>query len=375
MPAMSTSLSTDKLFTPARFGSLELPNRLVMAPMTRNQSPGHVPNDRNVDYYRQRAAGGVGLIITEGTTVGHAAASGYPDVPAFDGDDALAGWKAVVDAVHEAGGLIAPQLWHVGSIRQPGMQPDGAVPGFGPSAVVHPFREAGQAPVVMSERDITEVIDAFARAAGHARRLGFDAVEIHGAHSYLIDQFFWELTNQRTDRYGGDLVARTRFAAELIAAVRSAVGPEFPICLRFSQWKMGDYRHKMAATPEELAAWLEPLTDAGVDVYHCSTRRFDDPEFEGSDLNLAGWTRKLSGKPTVTVGSIGLDSDFLRSFAGKHADPVGLDALLQRLERDEFDFAAVGRALLADAAWVDKLRAGREAEVVPFTRAHLGSYP
>jgi 2,4-dienoyl-CoA reductase-like NADH-dependent reductase (Old Yellow Enzyme family) len=145
-----------RLLSPARFGRHELRNRLVMAPMTRCQSPGHVPNERNVEYYRRRALGGVGLIITEGTTIGHAAANGYPDVPTFDGEAALQGWKAVADAVHAAGAAIIPQLWHVGSVRQPGMQPDGSVPGYGPSAVVHPLLQAkgGVAPREMDEADL-----------------------------------------------------------------------------------------------------------------------------------------------------------------------------------------------------------------------------
>jgi 2,4-dienoyl-CoA reductase-like NADH-dependent reductase (Old Yellow Enzyme family) len=127
----------------------------------------------------------------------------------------------------------------------------------------------------------------------------------------------------------------------------------------------------MAQTPDELAAFLQPLTDAGIDYFHCSTRRFNDPEFEGSDLNLAGWTRKLTGKPTITVGSVGLDSDFLRSYAGKDARKAGVEALIKRLDKDEFDLVAVGRALLADPAWPNKIREGREEAVVGFQHEHM----
>lgn len=321
-----------KLLSPVSFGSIELRNRVVMAPMTRSQSPGHVPNERNVEYYRRRAAGGVGLIITEGTTVGHPAANGYPDVPAFHGDAALAGWKAVVDAVHAEGAAIMPQLWHVGSVRQPGMQPDGSVPGYGPSPVVNPSLAAGGGvpPHEMSENDIGDVVNAFARSAGYAKALGCDGVELHGAHGYLIDQFFAATTNQRTDRYGGDLAQRTYFATQVIAAVRESVGPDFPVCFRLSQFKLGDYQHRVASTPEELETWLSPLARAGVDLFHCSTRRFDQPEFEGSTLNLAGWAKRITGKPTLTVGSIGLDSDFIASFGGKPSGVVGIERLLTR---------------------------------------------
>lgn len=365
-------MSTNSLFQPFTLGTLELPNRVVMAPMTRTFSPGGVPHDGVVEYYRRRAAAGVGLIITEGTTVAHKAANGYPNVPRFHGEDALAGWKRVVDAVHAEGGRIVPQLWHVGSVRRLGTEPDAAVPGYGPSGkrkddkvLVHE----------MSHADIQEVIAAFAQAARDAQAIGMDGVEIHGAHGYLIDQFFWQASNQRDDEYGGDLAARSRFAIELIQAVRAAVGQHFPIILRFSQWKQQDYSARLVETPEALAAFLKPLADAGVDIFHCSTRRFWEPEFPGSALNLAGWTRKLTGKPTITVGSVGLDGEFLQFMVDtdKVAKPASLEGLLRRLDDQEFDLVAVGRALLVDPQWAQKVREGREQEVLPFSREALSS--
>lgn len=364
---------TDILFEPFEYGSLSLANRIVMAPMTRSKSPGKVPGEDVAAYYRRRAEGGVGLIISEGTNPPHKGASGYPDVPAFYGEEALAGWKHVVDEVHAAGGKFAPQLWHVGSIRQPGMEPDPDVPAYGPSAVVHPSLsdKGGVAPVEMTQQDIDDCVKSFADAARSAKEIGCDALELHGAHSYLIDQFFWEATNRRTDRYGGDLVQRTRFAVEVIEAVREAVGPEFPIIFRYSQWKQGDYRHQMAKTPEELEAFLTPLSNAGVDIFHASTRRFNAPEFEGSDLNLAGWTKKLTNKPAITVGSVGLDVDFLHTYAGQDANPQGIAELVRRMEAEEFDLVAVGRALLSDAAWPNKVRDGRDGDITPFERKHM----
>jgi 2,4-dienoyl-CoA reductase-like NADH-dependent reductase (Old Yellow Enzyme family) len=369
--------SLDKLLSPALFGPRRLKNRLVMAPMTREQSPGHAPNERNVEYYTRRARGGVGLIITEGTTVDHPAANAYRDVPAFHGSAALRGWLAVKDAVHALGTAIIPQLWHVGSVRQLGTQPDPLVPGYGPSAVRHPTIDdvAAELPRELGERDMADIIEAFARGAASARELGFDGVELHGAHGYLIHQFFSARSNRRGDRYGGDSVDRTRFAVEVVQAVRRSVGPDFPICLRFSQWSLGDYTQRLVETPGELERWLQPLTLAGVDVYHASTRRFDVPEFEGSPLTLAGWTKRLSGKPVMTVGSIGLDSDFIAAFAGSAAGTVGIERLLERLERDEFDFVVLGRALLADPDWPEKVRAGLLDQVTPFASEHLRRYP
>ncbi|WP_263144037.1 NADH:flavin oxidoreductase [Pseudomonas sp. RIT-PI-AD] len=364
------SASVDALFEPFRLGSLNLSSRVVMAPMTRSFSPGGVPGDQVVEYYRRRAAAGVGLIVTEGTTVNHAAANGYPHVPRFYGEDALAGWKRVVDAVHGEGGKIVPQLWHVGNVRRLGTEPDASVPGYGPMEKLKDGQEVVHG---MTEQDIAEVIAAFAQAARDAQAIGMDGVEIHGAHGYLIDQFFWEGSNQRSDAYGGDLAGRSRFAVELVQAVRAAVGPDYPIIFRFSQWKQQDYSARLVQTPEALGEFLAPLAAAGVDIFHCSTRRFWEPEFEGSALNLAGWTRKLTGKPTITVGSVGLDDEFLAFMVktDKVAQPAGIEGLLERLNRDEFDLVAVGRALLVDPDWAVKVRDGRQGDILPFSREAL----
>lgn len=364
---------TSPLFRPFESKSLHLANRVAMAPMTRMRSPNYIPNDEVVAYYRRRAEAGVGLLITEGTTVNHKAANGYEQVPAFHGA-ALDGWKQVVEAVHGAGGKIIPQLWHVGSVRRPGIGPDKDVPGYSPCGMVKPGKVVGHA---MTKQDIDEVVRAFADAARDAKALGFDGVEIHGAHGYLIDQFFWEGTNQRDDEYGGSLENRGRFAVEIIRAVRAAVGEDFAIVLRYSQWKQQDYSARLVQTPEELGRFLAPLVEAGVDIFHCSTRRFWEPEFDGSDLNLAGWTKKLTGKPTMTVGSVGLDDDFIGDAGmamGGDAAPVGIDELVRRMAADEFDLVAVGRALLQDPQWLEKIRDGRSEELTPFNKMSLANY-
>ena len=214
-----------------------------MAPMTRTQSPDGVPTEEVVAYYRRRAEHGVGLIITEGTTIDHPVATQHPSVPCFHGADALSGWKRVVDAVHGAGGRIFPQLWHVGSARRMGTPPHPEQESVGPSGLVAPGKKKVRE---MTERDIADVIAAYAKSARFARELGFDGLELHGAHGYLIDQFFWGGTNVREDAWGGSLLARTRFGAEIVRAVRKEVGPDFPIVLRYSQWKLQDYDAKLA---------------------------------------------------------------------------------------------------------------------------------
>jgi len=357
--------SATALFRPFRVHDLTLTNRIVMAPMTRSFSEGGVAGQDVAAYYRRRAENGVGLILTEGTAIAHPAAVADAKVPRFHGEDALAGWAQVLAEVHTAGGRIMPQLWHVGMMRKPGDLPNPEALPVGPSGIAVP---AGKLTDPLTEAEIAGLIAAYAQGAADAQRLGFDGVELHGAHGYLIDQFFWEVTNQRSDRYGGDVAGRTRFAAEAVRACRAAVGRDFPILLRFSQWKIADFGAKLAATPEELERLLTPLADAGVDIFHCSTRRFWEPEFPGSSLNLAGWTKKLTGKPVITVGSVGLDNDLMTAFReGKGAGLSGLDAIVGMVEREEADLVAVGRALLADPAWAAKIRDGRDAELQPFT--------
>ncbi|PCJ20813.1 MAG: 12-oxophytodienoate reductase [Gammaproteobacteria bacterium] len=355
-------MSSDILFTETNIGKLTLPNRIVMAPMTRNRSPGYTPGEDVAAYYKRRAEGGVGLIITEGTTVNHIAANGYPDVPAFHGQ-ALEGWKHVVDEVHSAGGLIFPQLWHVGSVRKPGIEPHPETPGFSPSGYIKPGKKRCYE---MTSKDITDVIEAFAQGAADAQSIGFDGVEFHGAHGYLLDQFFWPGVNHRTDQYGGNVENRTRLVAEIITAARDKVGPDFPLILRFSQWKLQDYDAQLAPTPQELEAFLTPLVDAGIDAFHASQRRYWEPEFEGSSLNLAGWTKKLTGKTAITVGSVSLDSEFTNP-KQINANPTGIDNLIQRIEDQEFDLVAVGRALLADPAWAEKIKAEQFDQLIPYT--------
>ncbi|MFJ8107470.1 NADH:flavin oxidoreductase [Streptomyces sp. NPDC096132] len=365
----SPSRAAEILSRPVTINGLTVPNRIAMAPMTRMFSPGGVPGEDVVGYYARRAAAGVGLIVTEGTYVGHDSAGQSDRVPRFHGEEQLAGWAKVAEGVHAAGGTIVPQLWHIGMVRKQGEPPYADAPAVGPSGLrVDGTEGTGKA---MTQRDLDDVIGAFAEAAAAAERIGFDGVEIHGAHGYLIDQFLWAGTNRRTDAYGGDSVARTKFAAEIVAAVRETVSPEFPIIFRYSQWKQEAYDARLAETPEELEAILTPLAAAGVDAFHASTRRYWLPEFEDSDLNLAGWTKKLTGKQAITVGSVGLDGDFIRGFAGEGSPLKGIDDLLDRLERDEFDLVAVGRALLQDPEWAVKVLAGRTDELKPYDAAAL----
>ena len=370
---MISSANLDILFQPVRLGSVELKNRIVMAPMTRIHSPNGVPREDVASYYRRRAEGEVGLILSEGVVVDRPASKNDERIPHLYGVDALAGWQRVVDGVHAAGGRMGPQIWHAGSVVNPMSDwlPDAEVES--PSGFAAPGQPRGRA---MSEEDVADTVAAFGRAAAEAKRIGFDVVEIHGAHGYLIDQFFWAETNTRTDLFGGATVReRARFGAEVVKAVRAAVGPDMPVILRLSQWKQQDYAARLAETPDALADWLGPLVEAGANVLHCSQRRFWEPEFpdiDGEDgLNFAGWAKKLTGAQTISVGSVGLSGDMLSAWMGETSTPSSLDKLVHRLERGDFDLIAVGRALLTDADWARKVRTGDSAGLKSFAPADM----
>lgn len=363
--------SVNSLFRPFGVKGLSLPNRIVMAAMTRYKSPGGIPGADVAAYYRRRAENNCGLIITEGTTINTPVACGYPNVPFFWGD-ALKGWKRVVDEVHDAGGKIMPQIWHCGQVHTPGC-PNFELPAATPSGFGTGFcAETKCAP--MTKQEIKQTVDAFARAAADAREIGFDGVQVHCAHGYLVDTFFWEGMNKRTDEYGGSIEKRTQMGVEIIEAIRREAGKDFPLSIRISQFKQQDFDARLAQNPEELARFLKPLSDAGVDIFDCSQRRYWEPGFEGSDLTFPGWVKKLSGKPVITVGSVTLAVDLLSSLTpgvGYHDGVIEtspIDPLLERLEADEFDLVAVGRAILVDHAWGTKVREGRFSELKPFSK-------
>ncbi|MDQ5905976.1 MAG: N-ethylmaleimide reductase [Pseudomonadota bacterium] len=222
--------TTETLFEPYALGPTTLANRIVMAPLTRNRAlPGNVPGPMSVTYYAQRAS--AGLIITEASPVcpeGH----GYPRTPGIHSAEQTAAWRQVTDAVHAKGGRIFLQLWHVGRISHPSLQPGGAAP-VAPSAL----KPAGQVwtgsgledyvtPRALDLDEIPGIIAAYRQAAGNAKAAGFDGVEVHGANGYLLDQFLRSSANQRQDAYGGSLANRARLLLEVVAAVCEVFGAD-----------------------------------------------------------------------------------------------------------------------------------------------------
>lgn len=366
-PSGGAVTSPEALFAPLSIGSLELENRIVMSPMTRRCSPAGVPGPDVAEYYRRRAAGGTGLIVTEGVAIEHESAIDADDVPRMYGEHALAGWRRVVEEVHAGGGKIIPQLWHVGPLLGamgevgPGVTPMRPSGLWGtPGSTVYPQKYIDEAlPVTraMTEQDIADVIDAYVSAARNAVDVGFDGIALHGGHGYLLDAFLWESTNQRDDEWGGDLLRRTRFPAAVVRAIRAEIGPDLPIFFRFSQHKQQDFLSRIAKTPEELGVILGALVDAGVDVLDASIRRFHTPAFEGSELSLAGWAKKLTGVTVMAVGSVGLASALNEPQASGDADS-NIPELLRRIDAREFDLVAIGRLHIADPAVARRLRAG-----------------
>ncbi len=219
-----------KLFEPFKLGPITLPNRLVMAPLTRNRAvAGMVPSPLAVEYYGQRAS--AGLLITEASQVSQQG-QGYQDTPGIYSKEQVAGWRKVTDRVHERGGRIFIQLWHVGRISHTSLQPNGGAP-VAPSAI----RAKGKTFVSGTFTDISEpralaleeipgIIESFRRGAANAIEAGFDGVEIHGANGYLLDQFAKDGTNKRTDAYGGSIENRARLMLEVAKAVSAEAGPE-----------------------------------------------------------------------------------------------------------------------------------------------------
>lgn len=352
------------LFSPVKIGGVRLANRIAMSPMTRSFAIDHIVGPDMVDYYRRRAEGGVGLIFTEGTYISHSTSGDGSRIPRLESENTVKSWKVLTDAVHEAGTPIFCQLWHTGLSGTPGKLVDPSVRLVGPSGL----NLAGN-PVSapMTKREIDGIIEAYGFSTEAAQRAGFDGVEIHAGHGYLVDQFFWDRTNRRTDQYGGDLRERTRFAVEIVQETRNRVGPDFPISFRFSQWKIGHYGARIAETPQQLAEWLEPIVAAGVTVLHGSQRRFWQAEFEGSDLNLAGWAKKITGIPTISVGSVTFE----------HEDSPGqllagtvpqLTRLEEMLCRGDFDMIAVGRAVIANPTWPQIIASGAFEQLATFDR-------
>ena len=334
------------LFDSIEVAGLSLKNRLAMAPMTRSRAMDGSPTLTMAEYYRKRAAGGIGLIISEGVLVDHPEArAAYGDVP-FLRANTVEGWRQVVEAVHAEDSRIFPQIWHCGPLVRPGVA--------GRSIRDDDGKEVVRLATAKDKRDL---LQAFSHAAEVAPKCGFDGVELHGAHGYLLDSFM----------RAGDM----GFATEIIRETRLKIGPDLPLCLRFSNWRVDDMTASYFHSPAELETLLSAVVEAGVDMLHPSTRRFWEPPFDRDPLTLAGWTKKLTGLPTFIVGNIGLKSE---EFAGDGKE--SLKALEKLLNDGQFDLVAIGRPLITEPEWGRKVRERRFGEIRDFYEKAPGEvYP
>lgn len=339
-----------KLFEPGRIGGMDLKNRLVLAPMgTYSADADGYITQTTIDFYEARARGGVGLIITQSTTILPEARG--PGMSWLHDDRFIPGLSRLADAVHRHGAKIAIQLAHHGmalSELTHMMPHPEEIDLVAPSAI--PFLRNDVVPREATNKDIQRLTEGFAQAARRAREAGFDAVEFHGAHGHLIGSFLSPWANRRTDEYGGTPEKRARFACEIIGRARQVVGPGFPICLRIN----GDDCIDGGITLEDTLRQIPLFIQSGADALHVSAAAKEAPEWQflsylfpdGALVHLAQAVKEVAGVPVITVGKIG--------------DPV----LAEQILRDgKADFVAMGRALLADPELPNKARHGRFDEI------------
>lgn len=260
---------TEKLFTPLTAGAITMKTRVVMAPLTRNRAPGGVPGPLNVEYYRQRA--GAGLIVSEGTQISPRG-QGYADTPGIHSPEQVAGWQAVTKAVHDAGGSIVAQLWHVGRVSHPDLL-GGASP-LAPSAIPARTRTfiGGQfVPTAqlraLTEQEIHATIGDYRHAAANAMAAGFDGVEVHGANGYLVDQFLRDTTNRRSDDWGGSIDNRVRFLREVMTTIAAEIGAD-RAGIRLSPWSNANDVGLDSDTEGLFGAAIDVLNDIGIAFLH-----------------------------------------------------------------------------------------------------------
>ena len=358
----------DPLFAPYDAGRLQLRNRVVMPAMQRGFCREGAPTADMIEYLRQRAAGGVALIISESCAVDHPSATGQAQAARLNAHSKPM-WARCIEAVHAEGASMFMQLWHEGALRETA---DGQT--LGPSGLAHAGRRNGRA---ATTRELEEIRDSFIRAARDAAEIGADGVELHACHGYFLDQCLWDETNRRDDRYGGaSLFERSTLHREIVEGIRDACPENFVISFRFSQWKEVDYEAKVARQPADLAAMVQGLAAAGVDLLHASTRRFWLPEWPPDPRGLAAWTKELSGLPVIAVGSVGLSNDVMTNLLDDIQPHQELDRSLQlmraSLSRGEFDFIAIGRSLIGDPNWLLKVQRGDLETIRTFTKSDLG---
>lgn len=338
----------DSLFEPLplEVGGVVLPNRLVMGPMTLNQATadGHI-TPWIVEWYRQRATGGIGTLIGAAVFVSQNG-RGWQNAVGIADDSYTEGWRQCVETAHAHGALFGTQLFHGGAAshvsllgQQPISASDWTREGFDPARA-------------MTEQEIEQVIADFAAGARRSVEAGCDFVELHGAHGYLLHQFWRQDVNRRTDKWGDPLA----FPVAVVQAVRAEIGARVPLFYRFSIHADAPDAPNQPVTPQSLEQFLRNLEDAGVDVWDISCWRDSRRGYFGTDVWLPDWVGRFSDKPRIVAGNILTPEEATDYLAGGHAEAI-----------------ALARALIADAQWANKAREDNAAEIRPYTDADGGA--
>jgi 2,4-dienoyl-CoA reductase-like NADH-dependent reductase (Old Yellow Enzyme family) len=341
-------------------GALRTANRLVVAPMTRvSATPDGTATPEMADYYAAFARGGFGLVITEGTYTDTVYSQGYLNQPGLVSDRHVAAWREITGRVHAAGAYFVAQLMHAGALSQGNhYRADTA----GPSAVTprgvrmpeYGGHGAWPTPKEMSEADIKEAVGGFVASAVIARAAGFDGVEVHAANGYLLDQFLTDYTNRREDSYGGPVAGRVRLTAEVVAAIRAEVGPDWCVGVRLSQTKVNDFEYRWPGGARDAEAIFTALAAAGATYLHVASEGRDWIETSrlNGGLTITGLARRASGLPVIANG-------------GMH-DPA---QAAQVLGDGHADFVSVARGALVNPDLPRRLAEGTAQE--PFDRTML----
>jgi 2,4-dienoyl-CoA reductase-like NADH-dependent reductase (Old Yellow Enzyme family) len=345
-------MSFEHLFRAGSIGGVTLPNRVVVAPMTRiSATDNGLATGKMAAYYARYATGGFGLMISEGTFTDERFSQCYPNQPGLATDEQAASWRQVVEAVHAAGGRIFAQLMHGGGVNLYNRYEADRI---APSAVQPPgeqpprYHGRGSYPVPreITHEQIAEAAAGFAAAAARAADVGFEGVEIHGANGYLIDQFLTVYANQRTDEYGGSLENRMRFAIQVVEAITGDVPTGFPVGIRISQTKVNDLTYAWPGGEDDARTIFGALGKRDLAYIHVSSHLGCDPVF-GCDVSLAGLARRYSGKTVIANGKL--------------QDPALADALIAR---GEADFISIAKGALAERDWPRKVARGEA--LIPF---------
>lgn len=336
------------LFSSLKLGNLVLPNRIIMAPLTRmrSQQPGNIPNELNAEYYAQRAS--AGLIISEATQISQQG-QGYPATPGIHSGEQIVGWKKVTDSVHKANGKIFLQLWHVGRISHSSFQADAAVP-VAPSAI----RPSGmvlaadwkqvpfETPRALSEKEIDDIIIDYRKTAENAKQAGFDGVEIHSANGYLLDQFLHDGSNHRTDNYGGSIENRARFLLKVVDVVCEVWGKD-KVGVRLSPYGTFDDMHD--SDPFALFSYvLEQLSQKSIVYVHV---------IEPRATNAGGGDNDLADESVPNTSAL-----FRKKFNGVFISAGGYNPELAKkaVETGAVDAVAFGRWFISNPDLPDKIR-------------------